>query len=171
MTIANAKRCGNRFIVAPSKGRLTRRKISIHFRWAEVRQANVQPGNVKPANVCLAPVAVLTTRAQSPRWPRACAPNPASSPPIGGKMRSGIEWPVVLATRPEEIQASMPHEELLQEFETRAIAAEGLNSFLQHISQRLHEELTRYNWVGFYFMEAPAYRCARARPLRWQLHA
>ncbi len=51
----------------------------------------------------------------------------------------------------------MPHEKLLQEFETRAIAAEGLNSFLQHISQRLHEELTRYNWVGFYFMEAPAY--------------
>lgn len=51
----------------------------------------------------------------------------------------------------------MPHEELLQEFETRASAAEGLNSFLQHISQRLHEEMTRYNWVGFYFMEAPAF--------------
>ena len=51
----------------------------------------------------------------------------------------------------------MPHEKLLQEFETRASAAEGLNSFLQHISQRLHEEMTRYNWVGFYFMEAPAF--------------
>jgi len=27
---------------------------------------------------------------------------------------------------------------------------------MQQISQRLHEETTRYNWVGFYLMEAPA---------------
>jgi L-methionine (R)-S-oxide reductase len=51
----------------------------------------------------------------------------------------------------------MVHEKLLKEFETLANSADNLNSFLQHISQRLHEELTRYNWVGFYFMEAPAF--------------
>jgi L-methionine (R)-S-oxide reductase len=50
----------------------------------------------------------------------------------------------------------MPHEELLKEFEILATSAAGLNPFLQRISQRLHEKLTRYNWVGFYFMEAPA---------------
>jgi L-methionine (R)-S-oxide reductase len=27
---------------------------------------------------------------------------------------------------------------------------------MQQISQRLHEETTRYNWVGFYLMETPA---------------
>jgi L-methionine (R)-S-oxide reductase len=51
----------------------------------------------------------------------------------------------------------MPHEELLKEFEILASSAAGLNPFLQRVSQRLHEKLTRYNWVGFYFMEAPAF--------------
>ncbi len=49
------------------------------------------------------------------------------------------------------------HEFLLNEFEKLAISTDGVKPFMQHISQRLHEELARYNWVGFYFMEAPAF--------------
>jgi L-methionine (R)-S-oxide reductase len=49
------------------------------------------------------------------------------------------------------------HEFLLNEFEACATSADGVKPFMQHIAQRLHEELARYNWVGFYFMEAPAF--------------
>ncbi|MGA2426093.1 MAG: GAF domain-containing protein [Terriglobales bacterium] len=47
------------------------------------------------------------------------------------------------------------YEELLKEFETYGCSAYGVKSFMQYISQRLHEEMTRYNWVGFYWMEVP----------------
>jgi L-methionine (R)-S-oxide reductase len=43
---------------------------------------------------------------------------------------------------------------LLQEFETRGRSADGVKSLMQHIAQRLHEAMARYNWVGFYLMEA-----------------
>ena len=49
------------------------------------------------------------------------------------------------------------HEFLLNEFEKQSSSADGVKPFMEHISQRLHEELARYNWVGFYFMEAPAF--------------
>ena len=49
------------------------------------------------------------------------------------------------------------HEFLLNEFEAHATSADGLTPFMQHVAKRLHEELARYNWVGFYFMEAPAF--------------
>jgi len=49
------------------------------------------------------------------------------------------------------------HEFLLNEFAAHATSADGLKPFMQHMAQRLHEELARYNWVGFYFMEAPAF--------------
>ncbi|MFZ3342159.1 MAG: GAF domain-containing protein [Terriglobales bacterium] len=49
------------------------------------------------------------------------------------------------------------HEFLLNEFEAHAASSDGVKPFMQHIAQRLHEELARYNWVGFYFMEAPAF--------------
>jgi L-methionine (R)-S-oxide reductase len=63
-----------------------------------------------------------------------------------------------LATTEKETSAGMPnHEFLLHEFEAHTSTADGLKSFMQHVAQRLHEELTRYNWVGFYFMEAPAF--------------
>jgi len=51
----------------------------------------------------------------------------------------------------------MSHEKLLGEFETYSLSADGVNSLMQHVSQRLHEETPRYNWVGFYLMEAPAF--------------
>lgn len=54
------------------------------------------------------------------------------------------------------------HEDLLKEFENHAASipaasARGAEALMQYISDRLHEELTRYNWVGFYLMEAPAF--------------
>lgn len=58
----------------------------------------------------------------------------------------------------KEIPFNMPaYEELLKEFEVHGRSADGVKSLMQHISQRLHERMTRYNWVGFYFMEAPAF--------------
>jgi L-methionine (R)-S-oxide reductase len=48
-------------------------------------------------------------------------------------------------------------EELLAEFEEYARKATASQALMQRISERLHHEKTRYNWVGFYLMEAPAY--------------
>ncbi len=47
-------------------------------------------------------------------------------------------------------------EELLKDFSAYSRSAEGSKSavLMQHIAQRLHESTTRYNWVGFYLMEA-----------------
>jgi L-methionine (R)-S-oxide reductase len=49
------------------------------------------------------------------------------------------------------------YEDLLAEFEAFGRSADGVKSLMQHIADRLHEEMTRYNWVGFYLMEAPAF--------------
>ncbi len=48
------------------------------------------------------------------------------------------------------------YEELLEEFDTHSRSAEGVKPLMQLISDRLHEAMTRYNWVGFYLMETPA---------------
>jgi L-methionine (R)-S-oxide reductase len=57
-----------------------------------------------------------------------------------------------------EIPVTMPrHEELLQEFEVNARSGRGVKFLMQQIAQRLHEGMARYNWVGFYLMEAPAF--------------
>lgn len=47
------------------------------------------------------------------------------------------------------------YEELLEEFEAYGRSIDGAKSviLMQHISQSLHEVMTRYNWVGFYCME------------------
>jgi L-methionine (R)-S-oxide reductase len=47
------------------------------------------------------------------------------------------------------------YDDLLKEFEVYGLSANGVQSLMQHIAQHLHEEMARYNWVGFYFMEAP----------------
>jgi L-methionine (R)-S-oxide reductase len=51
------------------------------------------------------------------------------------------------------------YEELLEEFETFGRSADGAKSviLMQHIAQRLHEAMARYNWVGFYLMEPPPF--------------
>jgi GAF domain-containing protein len=46
---------------------------------------------------------------------------------------------------------TLVHEELLREF--RQFAPTNVTSLMQHISQRLHEKMTRYNWVGFYLVD------------------
>ena len=57
-----------------------------------------------------------------------------------------------------EIRVHMPkYEDLLQEFEAFATSADGAKSLMQHVAERLHEAMARYNWVGFYFMEAPTF--------------
>jgi L-methionine (R)-S-oxide reductase len=45
------------------------------------------------------------------------------------------------------------HKEILQELQNFSKTAPTAESLMQHISQRLHEKLTRYNWVGFYLVD------------------
>lgn len=51
------------------------------------------------------------------------------------------------------------HKELLKEFEEYGRSPDGAKSviLMERIAQRLHEDMARYNWVGFYLMEAPAF--------------
>ena len=43
--------------------------------------------------------------------------------------------------------------ELLKEFEDKARSAVSVKALMEHIAQRLHHEMARYNWVGFYLIE------------------
>jgi L-methionine (R)-S-oxide reductase len=45
------------------------------------------------------------------------------------------------------------HEELLLEFRAFALTASTGESLMEQIAQRLHERMTRYNWVGFYLVD------------------
>jgi len=45
------------------------------------------------------------------------------------------------------------HQELLQGFRLFAETASSAAALMTHISQRLHEQLARYNWVGFYLVD------------------
>jgi L-methionine (R)-S-oxide reductase len=45
------------------------------------------------------------------------------------------------------------HDELLQEFQTFSKTAPTARSVMELIAQRLHEKMTRYNWVGFYLVD------------------
>jgi L-methionine (R)-S-oxide reductase len=47
------------------------------------------------------------------------------------------------------------NDELLHEFESYGRETADAKTFMQHIADRLHEAMTRYNWVGFYWMESP----------------
>jgi L-methionine (R)-S-oxide reductase len=49
------------------------------------------------------------------------------------------------------------HDTLLHDFEIQARSAADGKALMQHISNRLHEEMGRYNWVGFYLMEVPGF--------------
>jgi L-methionine (R)-S-oxide reductase len=48
------------------------------------------------------------------------------------------------------------HEDLLREFQDFAQTAPAAKSLMERISQRLHEKITRYNWVGFYLVDPAA---------------
>jgi GAF domain-containing protein len=45
------------------------------------------------------------------------------------------------------------HEELLREFQEFASTAPTATAVMERISQRLHEKMMRYNWVGFYVVD------------------
>jgi L-methionine (R)-S-oxide reductase len=45
------------------------------------------------------------------------------------------------------------HKELLLEFQEHAKSAGTATALMQHIAQRLHEKMARYNWVGFYLVD------------------
>ncbi|HEU4416098.1 MAG TPA: GAF domain-containing protein [Candidatus Angelobacter sp.] len=45
------------------------------------------------------------------------------------------------------------HQELLEEFSTYAHTAPTAAALMTHISQRLHDQAARYNWVGFYLVD------------------
>ncbi len=45
------------------------------------------------------------------------------------------------------------HEELLSEFREFAKTASTAQSVMDLITRRLHEKMTRYNWVGFYLID------------------
>jgi len=45
------------------------------------------------------------------------------------------------------------HRQLLEEFSTYAQTSADGNALMTHISKRLHEQLARYNWVGFYLID------------------
>jgi L-methionine (R)-S-oxide reductase len=46
------------------------------------------------------------------------------------------------------------HEELLGKFQDFSKTALTATSLMEQVSQRLHEKFTRYNWVGFYLVDA-----------------
>ena len=46
------------------------------------------------------------------------------------------------------------HEQLLREFRGFDSANPTAQSVMERISHRLHEKMTRYNWVGFYLVDA-----------------
>jgi len=45
------------------------------------------------------------------------------------------------------------HKELLQELHDFALTASTAQSPMERIAKRLHEKMTRYNWVGFYLVD------------------
>src|ERR1700734_3199688 len=45
------------------------------------------------------------------------------------------------------------HEEILKQFREFASVAPTAEEVMKHIAQRLHETMTRYNWVGFYLVD------------------
>jgi L-methionine (R)-S-oxide reductase len=56
------------------------------------------------------------------------------------------------------------HTDLLEEFEKYAVTSNSAASLMQHVADRLHHEMGRYNWVGFYLMEAPDFQALVVGP-------
>ena len=44
-------------------------------------------------------------------------------------------------------------EELLKEFQDLALSAPTVKLLMERMSQRLHEKIMRFNWVGFYLVD------------------
>jgi GAF domain-containing protein len=48
---------------------------------------------------------------------------------------------------------TISQKELLREIQVFALMAPTAQSVMERIAERLHEEMTRYNWVGFYLVD------------------
>jgi L-methionine (R)-S-oxide reductase len=48
---------------------------------------------------------------------------------------------------------TLEQEELLRELQKYALTAPTAQSVMEQITKRLHEKMTRYNWVGFYLVD------------------
>lgn len=55
--------------------------------------------------------------------------------------------------QPEAKNMTPVHRELLQELQKYAATASTAQALMEQIAKRLHEKLTRYNWVGFYLVD------------------
>ena len=44
--------------------------------------------------------------------------------------------------------------ELLQELQSYAVTAPSAQALMEQITKKLHEKMTRYNWVGFYLVDS-----------------
>jgi L-methionine (R)-S-oxide reductase len=53
----------------------------------------------------------------------------------------------------EDRKIMVVHEELLEEFQELAATAPSAKALMEGIVQRLHEKISRYNWVGFYLVD------------------
>lgn len=49
------------------------------------------------------------------------------------------------------------YDELLKEFEGNGRSSNGALALMERIAHRLHEAMTRYNWVGFYLMDTSSH--------------
>jgi len=54
---------------------------------------------------------------------------------------------------PEGRSMSVEHKELLAEFENFVKTTGSARQVMEQVARRLHEEMARYNWVGFYLVD------------------
>ncbi len=52
-----------------------------------------------------------------------------------------------------EVAMTRLHEELLREFQEWSGTPSTPRALMERIAQRLHEKMTKYNWVGFYLVD------------------
>jgi L-methionine (R)-S-oxide reductase len=45
------------------------------------------------------------------------------------------------------------HKELLQELQSYAVTATSREALMERMVKRVHEKMTRYNWIGFYLVD------------------
>jgi L-methionine (R)-S-oxide reductase len=64
-----------------------------------------------------------------------------------------VSWLATPDGYQEALNVTPVHDELLQEFQTFARTAPTATSLMELIAKRLHEKMTRYNWVGFYLVD------------------
>ena len=62
--------------------------------------------------------------------------------------------PVSIESRREPKNMTPEQDQLLRDFEQFAKTAVSANALMELIVRRLHEKMTRYNWVGFYLLDA-----------------